>query len=302
MSQVPTIQLVCQPKWMHDEFISAEVNVQHSFGLEIPRFNIEDAWWMPQEFAVHLNQSLEANKKHRVSLAAPGPYLLSDTPQKFTQRLVETITVSEAKNAVANGWWKLAEGKSDSFIAKHRESKELVRDIEKSGLPDSTLLQFSPSTLPIQSEYRVFVKSDKAVTASIYLQKAKDGSEVTVYDGAIGDNAVLNDLYGFVEEALSYVAHPGSLVVDVALLDDESFAVLEYNPVWCSAWYNCDMTKVMESILESKKDIEDWPYNPDVSLSDRLARKATLPEAPKKVIIEQPVAKLRKPPVLLGNK
>lgn len=279
MTNIPTFQIVTQTSWMRNDMAAAGIELKHSWGIEIPSFSPNDIWWMPQGFAIEMSRALEASGLPCINFTAPGPYLLSETPAKLTGRTVTTLTVAEAKQNPTDGWWKMAEAKNEEFPSEWRTVAQLLGDIEELGLPDSSVLQVSDRILPIKEEYRSYVVDGKAVTTSIYLQHSGNGSQVTVYDGAKANEQILRSVSQFVTTAMVNMTLPRSLTVDTAVLADGSMVILEYNPTWCSAWYDCDLSIVVDAIKVSFED-KSWSYSPDAYMMMKANRRSLLPFAP----------------------
>jgi hypothetical protein len=271
-------QLVDLSSWKYKELEQAGIEVKRTFGLEIPNFKQTDTWWLPQESAIALNLSLDSLKCELVNFTAPGPYLLPSTPFKYTRRHVKTLTVSDSLKSPTAGWWKAAEAKIDKFDSRWRTADELVRDIEKAQLPSSSLLQVSSQRLPILREYRSFVLDGSVTTTSIYLETFKDGTCLSVYDGLQTNVEELEAVVCFTQELVRNMSLPRGLTVDVAVLQDGLMAVLEYNPAWCSGWYDCDLKQVEATIQASLNDFNPtWAYTPDSYMLKKISKRAPLP-------------------------
>jgi len=275
-----TIQLVCHPTWMRDEMAVARVDLRHSFGLEVPYFSYQDIWWMPQGFAVELNKALVEYGEKPIELISPGNDLLPSVPFEFSRREITARTVNDALTAPVAGWWKSAEAKIDTFPSKFRSALELVEDIENSNLPLNSVLHHTSTVLPIAREYRCFVSNGEVRSTSVYL--VTNGAEqTTVYDGAVAVDGDIELVENFVYRLISDVDIPPSVVVDIAVLENDTVALLEFNPSWCSAWYDNDINAVVQCIYDgfniSTADLERWRYTPDAYFAHKLAKKALLP-------------------------
>ena len=283
-------QLVDLSSWKYKELELAGIEVKRTFGLEVPNFKQTDAWWLPQENAIALNLSLDALKRKPINFTAPGPHLLPSTPLKYTRRHVRTLTVSDSLESPTAGWWKIAEAKVDDFDSRWRTVDELVKEIEKSQLPLSSLLQVSSQRLQVSREYRSFVLDRSVTTTSIYLETFKDGTTLSIYDGLQTDAEELETVRRFTQELVDRMSLPRGLTVDVAVLQDGSMAVLEYNPAWCSGWYDCDLKQVEATIKASLNDFSaQWVYIPDPYMLKRISKRAPLPATTSTFDITSPV-------------
>ena len=276
-----TLQLVCHPSWMRDEIAAAGIRMHHSYGIEIPEFAPDDIWWMPQGFAVELNKALEYYGRERVELISPGNELLPSVPEKYTKRIITKLTAAEALASPKDGWWKSAEAKIDTFPSKYRTSSEISDDIHKAELPSDAVLHYTPTILPLAREFRSFVSNGRVTTTSVYL--VIDGeNQTTVYDGAKSLPGDIERVESFLETVFSEVDIPPSVVVDTAILVNSDLALLEFNPSWCSAWYDNDLNAVVASI-ECGFDLDEptlaaWRYVPDSYFADKISRKPVLPK------------------------
>jgi len=271
------LQLVCHPDWMYRELAASSFEVKHSFGLDVPNFSYSDSWWMPQQYAVKLNRALSENGMDKIKMSAPGAFIMSDIPFAFSRRIIKTKTVQEVLDNPYAAWWKSAESKVEEFPSRWREIPELLEDIE--ALPRDSLVQSSDTRLDIAKEFRVFVSAGIVKTSSVYLVKEPDDTETTVYDGAFATPIELAKVEGYISEFIANFDVPSACVIDVAVLTDGTHVVLEMNPAWCSAWYNCDINAVVETIFESfnPETIGKWEYRPDQYLLEKANRHTVLP-------------------------
>lgn len=274
------IIIVDQSNWRRDELSAQKIiEVKHSYGIDIPTHNKEDIWWIPQGWACRVNNSLIAHNMPLLRLTSPGAYLLPSTPPEALRRSVEAVTAYNAWSNPREGWWKMAEAKSDKFIAKFRTIPELIKDINNAELPSESLLHYTSTTLPILEEYRSFIKEGKVLTTSIYLSNT-NGQTRTIHDSPlVNEPKVLKKVKEFLEKILTKIESPAGFVADTALLEDGSLVVLEYNPSWCSGWYECELTGVIKSIEASFSNYPNWAWVPDSSLQEIYSKQRPLPLA-----------------------
>ncbi len=104
---------------------------------------------------------------------------------------------------------------------------------------------FMSDVVDFVEEYRFFCLDGAVLTGSIYLKAGE----------FIGDDRALPepsaDLWDFANRILQAVGGmvPPGVVVDVGVLADGRFALIEFNPVWASGIYGCDPVQVL-SVLE----------------------------------------------------
>jgi hypothetical protein len=278
-----TLHLISHQSWQVQELSSATGwTVDHSFGLDVPSYDKNDAWWMPQAQAVQLLRAIRHYDLPPVRFTAPTPDLLDTLPFSFTGRKVETLTADDALSTLIEWpdlWWKLATAKHEGFIAQERTHDEMVDAVYAADLPDETLLQHSTALPEIISEYRYFITSFNGIhTIAAHSGYLRNG--VTVYDGAVfveeEEAQATNVIHKLLDED-SGIKLPPSFVVDIAVTVEGAF-VLEFNPSWCSGWYNADVTGVMETIQRgfqaSKAEMRAWKYVPDPALTKIYANPA----------------------------
>jgi len=268
-----TLHLISHQTWQRDELaVAADWVVDHSIGMDVPAYDLKDSWWAPQAQAVQLLNAVRVHELPEIRFIAPTPDLLDKLPYELTGRKVGTVLAREAVSTIIDWpelWWKLATAKHDVFIAQPRTHQQLLEDVQKNNIPDTAWLQYSESLPEIISEHRFFVSRDKnqfvVHASSGYL---KNG--VTVYDGAVFDEEEKQEALNLVEELLdSSVALPPSFVVDIAVTVEGAY-VLEFNPSWCSGWYDSNVEGVLETIrrgfCSTKQEQKAWGYIPDAVL------------------------------------
>lgn len=272
-----TLHLVCHPNWMVQELSSAtNIQVKHSFGLDVPVYGPGDAWWIPQQMAARFMRSMEAEGLPLPNFTSPGPLWLNSVPGEFLARKVRTMTVKKAvKNPPDWAWWKAAEAKIDWFPAAPREKDVFLEAAEK--LPPETMVQTADATLFINTEFRFHVLDGEPVTGSAYLQMVP-GERLghSYYDGLTTDSGELAEAAKFVRQVLAEVASPHAFTLDIARLVSGRYVVLEANPIWCSAWYGSDIDEVARLTVESFSG-EDWKWKPDAWHALKAQEQVTLP-------------------------
>jgi hypothetical protein len=289
-----TIHVINHSHWVADELAENSLHpVKLTYGLDIPPHDRKDLWWLPQAQAVKLIHSGEVlGLRTLPTFIAPDASLLTKIPSAFLGRHVEVMTAEEAVSVLfewPESFWKMATAKHDVFNPQVRTHAELVSAVESANLPPNSLLQRSDilaDDQALQKEYRAFVKLDedgilRAKTISIYLDSTS-GKEVTVYDGAVASEEELSQASDFIEDVLSSIDFPvpPAFVMDVGSLASESFVVIEFNPVWCSAWYDCNIDDVVAVIERSFKasaaERKAWRYEPDAALKARYTQPGML--------------------------
>lgn len=279
-----TIHIVTQRNWQAEELQAKGWDTHHSLGLDVPNHKPNDSWWFPQAVAVRINKSLQHNSLPRLNLTSPNEELLPNTPREHTGRRIGTVSVYDALNSIVewpdNLWWKMATAKNDDFLCQPLTHNALMELIETTKLPYESLLHFSEELPVILSEHRFFVADREIKAHSGYL---KDG--VTIYDGATFTE---EESYAALVKAETVLKDesfemPRAFVMDIAVTVEGAY-VLEYNPAWCSGWYDCEISGVLETVKLStnptKKELKLWGYKPDELLKTKMS--VPLPLAPVK--------------------
>jgi hypothetical protein len=178
-----------------------------------------------------------------LSLLEPSPGWLASLPRELTRRIVHFTTLAESRALTSPAFVKPAEDKC--FPAGVYESGH--------GLPSEDVL---PGTTPVlaagpvdwQVEFRCFALDGEVLTLSPYwrggrLARAEDGS----WEGAEEEHeeakqfatAVLRD---------PRASLPPAVVLDVGVIRNEGWAVVEANAAWGSGIYGCDPDLVLRVV------------------------------------------------------
>lgn len=174
-------------------------------------------------------------------LEAPFNWLTT-IPHEWLRRDVRFMTLADARN------------ESRAFM-KPADDKCFVAQVYESGneLPDSGVL---PDTTPVlvsepvnwSMEFRCFVFENQLATLSPYL---RDGELCQANDGSWpATDDELKQATEFIGRVLAddRVDLPPAVVVDVGIIADAGWAVLESNAAWGSGIYGCDPARVLNVI------------------------------------------------------
>jgi len=284
-----TFHVVTQRRWMVDELTAAlvpagwSVVAHHGLSALPPGVGHcpEHILWCPSAFAAR-----EIVHGNLLRLAAPGPTWLPAASIHFavagipTGRLIALMSARSAYRSPRTGFWKLAEAKLDSFPAKWRGSLQLRADIKAAGLPDDALLQMGDTRLSITREYRAIVIGADVASISSYLDP--DGRDRSDPDFAEPDPAYAASAQHAADDFAIKIArqHPAGQAYSLDLAWTTSgWAVIEANPVWCSAWYGCDIPAFAEAVAVAQGlDVQDrFVWRPDALLVSRSVAAGPLP-------------------------
>jgi len=113
-----------------------------------------------------------------------------------------------------------------------------------------------------EKEFRCFIRERQLMTLSAYSQ-----------DGELNLDATEADILSAQKFCQTLLADnsfelPPSIVVDVGIIEDKGWAVVEANPVFASGIYNCDPTKVLDCLSlacmplhNTTEDLKQWVVN-----------------------------------------
>ncbi|XKH58379.1 ATP-grasp domain-containing protein (plasmid) [Citricoccus nitrophenolicus] len=238
-----------------------------------------EALWCPGAWAARLWAS-----GVRLPLTSAGwqwmPRVAARHPELFAHRPVLAATTSSLDSALA-GWdgpvfGKPAEAKIPGFEAALHVDPDAFRRALHEVLEDPSLtgiqLHLSGPIATVR-EFRCFTEGTSVVAGSFYLDTVQDLTWDAYDTGTAPDPG---EAIGFAQTVLDTLAgdHPPGFVLDVAELEDGSWAVVEANASWSSAPYHADPTGVVRSILASQPaDLGlsggRWAWAPDPILLSR---------------------------------
>ena len=175
-----------------------------------------------------------------LELIEPPLDWLPKIPKQWRGRNVRLTTLADARTVPERAFIKPADEKC--FDARvYAKGGELP---SPGPLPED-LPVLVQEVVPWIVEYRCFVLDRKVTTASAYW---RHGALAKSEDGAwIEHEHELRDAIGFCEPFLSdpAVAVPDAVVVDVGIIENYGWAVVECNAAWASGTYGCDPTQVL---------------------------------------------------------
>ncbi len=103
------------------------------------------------------------------------------------------------------------------------------------GLPSETGV-FASELVTLSGEARTFLLGDHVLDASIYEGQAN-----------------VTGASSFVQALAKEIALPRSVVVDVGLIENRGWAVIEFNAAWGAGLNGCDPTKVLPAIVAASQ-------------------------------------------------
>lgn len=296
MREVPvvntrTLHVVTHRRWVADDLAAAaalthagtapETRVRHHLGLDVPEIADGDALWAPMEWA--------ARARHAgalLHLSDPGPRFLTTVPAQLLGREVHACAVWDlvAGDGPEEGFFKPANVKIDRVSARWWAREEFLTAVHDAAMPPSSRVLWTTTRLDIVEEHRIFVLDHQPATSSIYLRHDTH----TPHDARVTHTwheQMLDPRRAQAQEFASTVlaelagSVPASFVLDVALLADDSWVVLEANPTWCSAQYGADLGAVIDSLFAacSTPAGSPWAWTPDPYLAQQARLQRLLP-------------------------
>jgi hypothetical protein len=180
------------------------------------------------------------------NLVQPDDAWLSYLPPSYLARKVEFLSLRQALERKERAFYKPAEEKLFPAAIYNQGSELPVPDNLEDEFP---VLVSEPVNFSI--EYRFFVAQRQIKTGSPYVLEgnlAKDEHGTWLRDPE--QQAQATD---FLEKMLqdSNVKLPPALVIDVGLLSNQTWAVVEANAAWASGLCDCDSEGVLEVLSEA---------------------------------------------------
>jgi hypothetical protein len=175
-----------------------------------------------------------------LSLIEPPFHWLTTLSDHWTCRQIRFTTLGDARNECHRMFIKPADDKC--FPARVYESGSELPSTEI--LPDETPVLISE---PVRwgVEFRCFVLRRELQTHSIY---SRDGELAQREDGTWDSTATEHEqAQEFICDLLADhdVAIPPATVIDIGMIVDRGWAVVESNPAWGSGIYGCDPSLVL---------------------------------------------------------
>jgi hypothetical protein len=180
-----------------------------------------------------------------LTLVEPPWSWLCHLPPVYVKRTIHCTSLDQALQAHFPSFIKPACEKS--FPAR---VYQVPGELQTGDLPPETPVILS-EPVTWEQEFRCFVLDRDLMTASMYARhgivaQAADGSWPTTPTEMAHARAFINTLL-----ADSTVTLPASVVVDVGLIQDRGWAVVEANPAWGAGIYGCDPTSALQTIARA---------------------------------------------------
>ena len=178
---------------------------------------------------------LVLQQKLGFSLCSPRDELMMEVPFQFLNRRIARRTLREISSVGFPAFIKPVTPKQ--FRGAIYESREVVV-AECRGLPLETAV-FVSEPVTFAAEVRTFVLEGRVLDAAIYDGKSE-----------------LDRAVEFVGGLTKSMMLPRTVVIDVGLVDDRGWAVIEFNASWGAGLNGCDAEKVLPAIVSATGQID----------------------------------------------
>lgn len=205
------------------------------------------------ELAVYTGTDLcdEIEDRFKLKLIEPAWDQLARLPYEFCQRRVEYATIHDLRiRPSSRAFIKPADPRRrvfDAGIYNNINSIPVRRPLPN----DLPVLLAEP--VEYQMEYRYFFHETHLATGSPYMFS---GRPVWQPHGKGGELAKLNQsATNFAQKVASRFREtlPSTFVLDVGLIEDRGWSVVEFNPVWCSSLLGSDPSKILDLLKSAVK-------------------------------------------------
>jgi hypothetical protein len=194
----------------------------------------------PAEIVVYGGYFIALAQDLGISLLVPPNGWLASLPLNITKRKVQFMPLAEARNLPDRAFYKPADDKC--FLAKaYSSGAELP---PKGELPDDVPVLIS-EIVEWEIEFRCFILDGKVVTLSPYL---RNHQRLEADDGSFpASDAEFQQAETFANHVVSLQAPslPPGVVIDIGIIKDKGWAVIEANQAWGAGIYGCDPAAVL---------------------------------------------------------
>lgn len=207
-------------------------DVERLMNWRLPHKNFED----PVVYVESLFTPMIAEQLG-IILTEPSNDWLSNLPENFRKRAVALMEVETARGLLSVSAPLFVKPPNDkSFAAK--VYKELPDYVENTS---PVLVQ---EVVTWEKEFRCFCLDGKVLTLSIYW---KDGQSMK-HEDWYSTPKEQDEARDFAEKVIGEVETPRAIVIDVGVIKDKGWAVIELNAAWGSGIYGCNPIEVLKVI------------------------------------------------------
>ncbi|MDY3558711.1 ATP-grasp domain-containing protein, partial [Gemmata sp. JC673] len=182
-----------------------------------------------------------------IALLEPPFDLLTRVPGRFLRRAVEFATFADLTRLQKRTFVKPADPLDKWFDAGLYGNARDIRTCGRS-CPDAPVLLSEPVEWSV--ELRYFVLEGRVVAGSPYLSYGRPAWRRTDASGPLptAGRPLVEQLCADMKDRL-----PPVFVVDVGLIEDRGWAVVEFNPVWSAGLLNADPRAVFPALQRASQ-------------------------------------------------
>lgn len=197
--------------------------------------------------------ALSVAARFRLALLEPPLDLLTRLPLEFRLRAVEYGTYRDLTRLKVPAFIKPADPLNKAFDAGVSTDIRTLR-IPKNIDSDTPILLAEP--VEWLAEYRCFILNKKVAAMSPYLSFGRPVWRP--YKQGCEEARESSHVRAFCERLFSQsrVAFPPAFVMDVGLIEERGWAVVEFNPAWCSGLLGANPERVLAVLQRACQDVE----------------------------------------------
>jgi hypothetical protein len=198
------------------------------------------------EPAVHVStdRALAVARALDLALLEPPFDLLARVPERYLRRQVEAATFADLDRLAGRTFVKPADPLDKWFDAGTYSDPRDIRT--RQPRPDAPVLL--SEVVEWSVEFRYFVLEGKAVAGSPYIAHGR--TSWTARNGPL-PQAGLAVVEGVCAEMASDL--PPAFVLDVGMIADRGWAVVEFNPIWSAGLLAADAHAVLPALLRATR-------------------------------------------------
>lgn len=218
-----------------------------------------DGWRIPEWFEPPDDQialfftaplAFDVAEQFSRSLLGCDPDWTVQLRPEFLKRNLRQKTLAEALELEGKAFIKHAVSKA--FPATIYDQQTLVKATPQ--IPQTALVHVSE---PVNwlIEYRCFIAEQNVMAISPYIRHGRVFDDAADWLGA--PQAEIDEAKRFAESVIhSGIDSPPAFVLDVGVIDNRGWAVIEVNECWASGIYSCDPNAVLEVLLRASVPLE----------------------------------------------
>lgn len=187
--------------------------------------------------------AIDAARKFNLCLLEPDLDLLANIPERFIKRGMECINLDELQFNNTPLFIKPADPLNKAFDVGIYSYPGQIRHVDF--LPSNTLILVSE---PVEwlSEFRIFCRNREVAAVSPYLSFGRPNWKP--FHGRrrcdVKDSRIHEFARSFLREYEGLL--PPAFVMDVGLIENAGWAIVEFNPIWCAGILGADPRIILD--------------------------------------------------------